>query len=109
MLEFDRYMLARTETLKAEVRKAYEAFDFQAVYHAVLNFAVIDLSSLFIDVARDRLYCGGANSRERRSAQTALYNVLDALVRILARTDSVHRRRGLLKYAGREGVRACIC
>jgi isoleucyl-tRNA synthetase len=50
----------------------------------VLNFAVIDLSSLFIDVARDRLYCGGANSRERRSAQTALYNVLDALVRILA-------------------------
>ncbi len=84
MLEFDRFMLARTETLKTEVRKAYEAFDFQAVYHAVLNFAVIDLSSLFIDVARDRLYCGGANSRERRSAQTALYNVLDALVRILA-------------------------
>ena len=84
MLEFDRFMLARTEKLKAEVRKAYEAFDFQAAYHAVLNFAVIDLSSLFIDVARDRLYCGGANSRERRSAQTALYNVLDALVRILA-------------------------
>ena len=84
MLEFDRFMLARTEKLKADVRKAYEAFDFQAVYHAVLNFAVIDLSSLFIDVARDRLYCGGANSRERRSAQTALYNVLDALVRILA-------------------------
>jgi len=84
MLEFDRYMLARTEKLKADVRKAYEAFDFQAVYHSVLNFAVIDLSSLFIDVARDRLYCGGINSRERRSAQTALYNVLDALVRILA-------------------------
>ncbi len=84
MLEFDRFMLARTEKLKADVRKAYEEFDFQAVYHAVLNFAVIDLSSLFIDVARDRLYCGGANSRERRSAQTALYNVLDALVRILA-------------------------
>jgi isoleucyl-tRNA synthetase len=84
MLEFDRFMLARTEKLTAEVRKSYETFDFQAVYQAVLNFAVIDLSSLFIDVARDRLYCGGANSRERRSAQTALYNVLDALVRILA-------------------------
>jgi len=84
MLEFDRFMLARTEKLKAEVREGYERFDFQAVYHAVLNFAVIDLSSLFIDVARDRLYCDGANSRGRRSAQTALYNVLDALVRILA-------------------------
>ncbi len=84
MMEFDRFMLARTEKLKAEVRKAYEDFDFQTVYHAVLNFAVIDLSSLFIDVARDRLYCDGANSRERRSAQTALFNVLDALVRILA-------------------------
>ena len=84
MIEFDRFMLARTEKLKADVRKAYEAFDFQAVYHAVLNFAVIDLSSLFIDVARDRLYCSGANSLERRSAQTALYNVLDSLVRILA-------------------------
>jgi len=84
MLEFDRFMLARTEKLKADIRRAYEAFDFQAVYNAVLNFAVIDLSSLFIDVARDRLYCSGANSRERRSAQTALYNVLDALVRILA-------------------------
>ena len=84
MLEFDRFMLARTEKLKAEVRRAYEAFDFQAAYQRVLNFAVIDLSSLYIDVARDRLYCAAANSRERRSAQTALYNILDALVRMLA-------------------------
>jgi isoleucyl-tRNA synthetase len=84
MLEFDRFMLARTEKLKAEARRAFENFDFQAAYHAVQNFAVVDLSSLYIDVARDRLYCGGANSRERRSAQTALYHVLDAMVRILA-------------------------
>jgi isoleucyl-tRNA synthetase len=84
MREFDRFMLARTEKLKAEVRRAYENFEFQAVYHAVQNFAVIDLSSLYIDVARDRLYCDATDSLARRSAQTTLFIVLDTLVRILA-------------------------
>jgi isoleucyl-tRNA synthetase len=84
MLEFDRYALHRTERLKKEVRAAYEAYDFQAVYNALLNFAVIDLSSLYVDVVRDRLYCSAANSRERRSAQTALYEILNVLVRMLA-------------------------
>ena len=98
MLEFDRFMLARTEKLKAETRRAYENFDFQAAYHAVQNFAVVDLSSLYIDVARDRLYCSGANSRERRSAQTALYHVLDAMVRIIA---------PLIPYTARKFTRTC--
>ncbi|MGH7814499.1 MAG: isoleucine--tRNA ligase [Candidatus Binataceae bacterium] len=84
MLEFDRYILARTDRLNSEVRGDYEKFDFQAAYTAILNFIVIDLSSLYIDVARDRLYCGGESSRERRSAQTALFHVLDALLRMLA-------------------------
>ena len=84
MLEFDRFILARTEKLKDDVRNAYEKFEFQTAYHAILNFVVVDLSSLYIDVARDRLYCSGANSRERRSAQTALFNILDTLVRMLA-------------------------
>jgi isoleucyl-tRNA synthetase len=84
MLEFDRYIMARTERLKADVLRAYEAFDYQTAYHALLNFIVVDLSSLYIDVARDRLYCDAENSRERRSAQTALYLMLDALLRMLA-------------------------
>ncbi len=84
MLEFDRYIMARTERLKADVLHAYEAFDYQAAYHALLNFIVVDLSSLYIDVARDRLYCDGENSRERRSAQTALHQMLDTLLRMLA-------------------------
>ena len=84
MLEFDRFIMARMEELKSGVRRAYEAFDFQTAFHAILNFVVVDLSSLYIDVARDRLYCDGARSRERRSAQTALYLMLDALVRMLA-------------------------
>jgi isoleucyl-tRNA synthetase len=84
MLEFDRYIMARTERLKTDVLQSFEAYDFQAAYHAILNFVVIDLSSLYIDVVRDRLYCDGAVSRERRSAQSALYLILDALVRMLA-------------------------
>ena len=84
MLEFDRFILARTEKLKSEVRRAYEAFEFQTAFQAMLNFIVVDLSSLYIDVARDRLYCAAEKSLERRSAQTALFNILDALVRMLA-------------------------
>ncbi|HKN02290.1 MAG TPA: isoleucine--tRNA ligase [Candidatus Binataceae bacterium] len=84
MLEFDRFILARLEWLKGEVRRAYENFDYQAAYHTILNFIVVDLSSLYIDVARDRLYCSGRASLERRSAQTALFHLLDAIVRMLA-------------------------
>jgi len=84
MVEFDRFILGRLERLKGEVRGDFDNFDFQAAYQALLNFIVIDLSSLYIDVVRDRLYCSGHGSRERRSAQTALYHVLDALVRMLA-------------------------
>ena len=57
MLEFDRFILARTEKLKSEVRRAYEAFEFQTAFQVMQNFIVVDLSSLYIDVARDRLYC----------------------------------------------------
>jgi isoleucyl-tRNA synthetase len=84
MPEFDRFMMARLERLKHDVRRDYDDYDFQAAYQAISNFVVIDLSSLFIDVSRDRLYCDGAASPERRSAQTALYLVLDNLVRMLA-------------------------
>jgi isoleucyl-tRNA synthetase len=84
MAEFDRFIMARMERLKSEVRRAFENYDFQAAYQAILNFVVIDLSSLYIDVARDRLYCDAAGSPRRRSAQTALYLLLDELVRMLA-------------------------
>jgi isoleucyl-tRNA synthetase len=84
MIEFDRFIMARMERLKTKVREAYEAFNFQPACHDILNFMVVDLSSLYIDVARDRLYCSAANSRERRSSQTALYVMLDTLVRMLA-------------------------
>jgi len=84
MCELDRFILMRLEQLKTTVRCAFESYDFQGAFHAILNFVVVDLSSLYIDTARDRLYCSGAESRERRSVQTALHTLLDSLVRMLA-------------------------
>ncbi|MBV8361295.1 MAG: isoleucine--tRNA ligase [Deltaproteobacteria bacterium] len=97
MLELDRFILARLERLKTLVLHAFETYDFQAAFHAILNFVVVDLSSFYIDVARDRLYCDGAESVERRSAQTALHTLLDSLVRMLAplipfTADEVYQR-----------------
>jgi isoleucyl-tRNA synthetase len=84
MVEFDRFILTRLERLKTKVAAAYQAYDFQPACHDILNFIVVDLSSLYIDVARDRLYCSAADSAERRSSQSALYLMLDTLVRMLA-------------------------
>jgi isoleucyl-tRNA synthetase len=84
MPEFDRFMLARLERLSEHARAAFERYDFQSAFQAALNFVVVELSSLYIDVARDRLYCDPPASRERRSAQTVLYHALDTLVRLFA-------------------------
>ncbi|MGH7925245.1 MAG: isoleucine--tRNA ligase [Candidatus Binatus sp.] len=84
MLEFDRFILGRMELLKERVGGAYASFEFQTAFQLMQNFIVVDLSSLYIDVARDRLYCAAESSRERHSAQTALFHILDALLRMLA-------------------------
>src|SRR5208337_4641026 len=84
MLEFDRYILAAFFQLDEVVKQRYKEFDFQTAYRMLSQFMVVDLSATYIDVVRDRLYCSAENSRERRSAQTALFNILDALVRLLA-------------------------
>ncbi len=84
LLEFDRFALDRLQAFVARCARAYDAFEFHAVYHALNNYCSVDLSALYLDVVKDRLYCEGATSRERRSAQTALLAILDALVRVMA-------------------------
>jgi isoleucyl-tRNA synthetase len=84
LLELDRFILDRLQGLVERCRRAYDAFEFHAVYHALNNFCSVDLSALYLDIVKDRLYCEGATSPERRSAQTALYRILDALVRVMA-------------------------
>jgi len=73
-------MLHRLEELKEELRKAYDSFEFHRVFHRYYNFIVVDLSSFYLDILKDRLYTWGKNSRGRRSAQTVLYELLWALL-----------------------------
>jgi len=84
LLPLDRYMLARTRELTEKVRDWYAAFEFHRVYHAVNEFAIVDLSSFYLDVLKDRLYTFAPTSRERRSAQTVLWQITEALVRLVA-------------------------
>ena len=84
LLPLDRYMLARTRELTEKVRAWYAAFEFHRVYHAVNDFAVVDLSSFYIDVLKDRMYTFAPTSLARRSAQTVLWHITEALVRLVA-------------------------
>jgi isoleucyl-tRNA synthetase len=84
LLPLDRYMLARTRDLTEKIRDWYAAFDFHRVYHAVNEFAIVDLSSFYLDVLKDRMYTFAPTSKERRSAQTVLWQITEALVRLVA-------------------------
>jgi isoleucyl-tRNA synthetase len=84
MEAIDQYMLRQTVALASEVRGWYEEFAFHKIYHRVNHFSVVDLSAFYFDVLKDRLYTFTPNSRGRRSAQTALWRIAEALVRLLA-------------------------
>ena len=84
MQEIDQWILARAEELVRKCRASYDDFDFHKVYRAVYDFATIDLSAIYFDILKDRLYTTARTSRERRSAQTALWRLTYALVRLLA-------------------------
>ncbi len=80
----DRWILARLEQFKRRVKKAYEDFQFHLVYHQLNNFCAVDLSAVYIDIVRDRLYCEAKDGKARRSAQSAIWLVLDSLLRLSA-------------------------
>jgi isoleucyl-tRNA synthetase len=84
MLDIDRWILARTEDLVRRAIGHYDALEFHKVYRAIYDFATTDLSALYFDVLKDRLYTAATNSRGRRSGQTALYRVHLALTRLIA-------------------------
>ena len=82
LMELDRYALHTFNELAKTARAAYDRYEFHAVYRAVYNFCVVDMSNFYLDIIKDRLYCGAA--AERRSAQTALYHILDGMTRLIA-------------------------
>ena len=84
MQPLDQYILARTAELDAAVRKAYDEFEFHRAYQALNEFTNSDLSALYLDVVKDRLYTFAPQSHERRSAQTAMWRIVEAMTRLIA-------------------------
>ena len=82
--ELDQWALHQTQQLITKMRNAFEQYEFHQVYHAALNFCAVDMSAFYLDVIKDRLYTYAQGSLERRSAQTALAEILSTLVRLLA-------------------------
>jgi len=84
LLALDRWVMDRAFALQEEVKTAYETYQFQHIYQKVHHFCVIDLGGFYLDIIKDRQYTAKADGLARRSAQTAMYHVLEALTRWLA-------------------------
>jgi isoleucyl-tRNA synthetase len=82
--EIDRWAMQRLQSLIEKVTKAYENFDFHEAFHSIHNFCIVDMSSIYLDVLKDRLYTGKTDSPERRASQWVLSEILSALTRLMA-------------------------
>ena len=102
LLGLDAFALARTGELVRQCRGWYEHFDFHRVFHALHDFAVVDLSAFYFDVLKDRLYTFAPGSPARRSAQTAVYRIASALLRLAAPILVFTMRRGMEFFPARD-------
>ncbi len=84
LVEIDRWALSELDQVIAKVRAAYDAYEFHVVYHTLYNFATVTLSARYFDIIKDRLYTFAPRNVARRSAQTVLFQIVDALARMLA-------------------------
>ena len=84
MNELDRWALLRLEQTKQKVTEAYENYEYHLLYHAVHNFCAVDLSAIYLDILKDRLYASKPEDRQRRAAQTVMYRILEDLVVIMS-------------------------
>jgi isoleucyl-tRNA synthetase len=84
MFEIDKWAMQQLQKLIAEVTASYEEFVFHKVFSLIHNFCTVEMSSIYMDLLKDRMYCDSADSLSRRSAQTAMYKILDCLIRMLA-------------------------
>ncbi len=84
MLELDQWALLRLNQLITDVNAHYEAYEFYKIYHAINNFITVDLSALYLDVLKDRLYVDKKDGLSRRSAQTVVFELTDHLCKMLA-------------------------
>ncbi len=84
MQEIDQWILARLNKFTKQVRDSYDHYEFHVICQALNNFCTNDLSKLYVDITKDRVYVGGKTSKARRSAQSAMYIVLSAMTRLMA-------------------------
>jgi isoleucyl-tRNA synthetase len=84
LVAIDQWVISKAFALQNDVVTAYRNYEFHSIYQEVHNFCVVELGGFYLDILKDRLYTTGADSRPRRSAQTALYHLADAMVRWLA-------------------------
>lgn len=84
MLWLDRWILEKNRQLRNRVIEAYDEYEFHIVFHSLYNFFTVDLSAFYLDVIKDRMYCSGAGSMERRSGQTAIFLVLRDTLKMMA-------------------------
>jgi isoleucyl-tRNA synthetase len=84
MPDIDKFALHTLQELIKRTRSAYDAYEFHIIYHALYNYCTLDLSAFYLDILKDRLYTSAPESIGRRSAQTVLFVMLDAIVRIMA-------------------------
>lgn len=84
MWQIDKWAMQKLQKLIAEVTDSYENFVFHRVFTLIYNFCTVEMSSIYMDVLKDRMYCDATDSQSRRSAQTAMFNIADSLVRLLA-------------------------
>ncbi len=80
----DRWILHRLQQVIADCREAYAAYEFHKVYHTLNHFCAVDLSSLYVDITKDRMYCDAVDSSRRRATQSAMQEILEALTKLLA-------------------------
>ena len=84
LTEIDQWALSQLEQLKLKISGAYDSFEFHTVFHSLLNFCTVTMSSFYFDIIKDRLYTSAPASAARRGAQTVLYEVADTLIRLMS-------------------------
>ena len=84
MLEIDKWALLKLNQVVEKAINAYESYEFHTLYNVILNFCIVDMSNFYLDILKSRLYTEKPDAKERRSAQSAMFRILDALVKLLA-------------------------
>ena len=108
LVELDRWAIARCQGLQAEILSAYEQYNFHVIYQKIHNFCAVDMGSFYLDIIKDRQYTTPVNSLARRSCQTAMYHIVQALTRWLAPILSFTAEEIWHAIPGNRGESVCI-